>query len=390
MQLHRVQATFLDCPARLRGFVGGRGAGKSKIGAYDLLIKAKPGRTYMMVAPTYPMLRDASLKTFAELARHFGFIRYFAKADLSFTLGNGARVLCRSADNPDRLRGPNLSGVWMDEAGEIVREAFDIAIACLREAGEQGWLSATFTPKGRSHWTYRVFGEGTDGAMLFRASTADNPFLPPEFYDRVASQYSPLRQRQELEGEFVTLEGAEWPADWFGDAIWFDEWPPHDRGQKVVALDSSKGKGGKSGDYSAFVKAQWCDGVLYVDADLANDRNSSVIADTAVEIQAAWKPHFFGVEEEFGGEVLGADIVRRAAERKITLPLVAVTTEGVNKEVRIRRLTPYLSRSMIRFKANSPGAALLVDQLAEFPQGAHDDGPDALEMAIRVLSECGV
>jgi predicted phage terminase large subunit-like protein len=56
----------------------------------------------------------------------------------------------------------------------------------------------------------------------------------------------------------------------------------------------------------------------------------------------------------------------------------------VNKQVRIRRLTQYLGQKQIRFKANSPGARLLVNQLREFPLGDHDDGPDALEMAIRL------
>ena len=30
---------------------------------------------------------------------------------------------------------------------------------------------------------------------------------------------------------------------------------------------------------------------------------------------------------------------------------------------------------------------MLVDQLREFPTGKHDDGPDALEMAIRMGNE---
>ena len=62
----------------------------------------------------------------------------------------------------------------------------------------------------------------------------------------------------------------------------------------------------------------------------------------------------------------------------------------MNKQVRIRRLGPYLAQRRLRFKAGSPATALLVEQLREFPVGAHDDGPDALEMAIRLADElCG-
>ena len=66
------------------------------------------------------------------------------------------------------------------------------------------------------------------------------------------------------------------------------------------------------------------------------------------------------------------------------LPLVKIDNR-VNKHVRIRRLAPYLSRGNIRFRGDSPGTDLLVQQLREFPEGDHDDGPDALEMALRVM-----
>jgi predicted phage terminase large subunit-like protein len=59
----------------------------------------------------------------------------------------------------------------------------------------------------------------------------------------------------------------------------------------------------------------------------------------------------------------------------------------VNKQVRIRRLGPYLSTHRLRFKSDSPSTRLLVQQLQEFPVGDHDDGPDAAEMAIRLAAE---
>ena len=36
---------------------------------------------------------------------------------------------------------------------------------------------------------------------------------------------------------------------------------------------------------------------------------------------------------------------------------------------------------------NSPGTRLLVEQLKEFPIGDHDDGPDAVEMAVRLAAK---
>jgi len=55
--------------------------------------------------------------------------------------------------------------------------------------------------------------------------------------------------------------------------------------------------------------------------------------------------------------------------------------------VRIRRLGPYLAQRKLRFKSRSPGTALLIQQMKDFPVGDHDDGPDALEMALRLMME---
>ena len=51
---------------------------------------------------------------------------------------------------------------------------------------------------------------------------------------------------------------------------------------------------------------------------------------------------------------------RMSQERGILMPLYTLNNQ-VNKLVRIRRLTPYLSRRVVRFKGDSPGARLLVE-----------------------------
>src|SRR5262245_2710099 len=119
--LHPAQAFFRKSTARYRGFVGGRGAGKSFVGALDMLVRAsKPEcakRLYLITAPTYTMLRDSSLRSFEQLGQQLGLIKDIRRApdNMSTTLVNGAEVLFRSTDTPDRLRGPNISGCWMDE-----------------------------------------------------------------------------------------------------------------------------------------------------------------------------------------------------------------------------------------------------------------------------------
>lgn len=180
--------------------------------------------------------------------------------------------------------------------------------------------------------------------------------------------------------------GSEWPADWFGQDIWFNEWPTSWQ-VRTVALDPSKGSTeSKFGDYSAFVLlVVGQDGCLYVDADLSV-RNTSVIVDDALTIQRRFHADGFMVESNQFQFMLADEMWRRAQETNTYMPLFSVNNT-VNKLVRIRGLTHYLAKKRIRFKGGSQGAQLLVEQLRDFPLADHDDGPDALEMAIRMAGE---
>ena len=150
-----------------------------------------------------------------------------------------------------------------------------------------------------------------------------------------------------------------------------------------MALDPSKGKDARFGDYSAFAMlVVGGDGTLYVDANL-DIRNISVIVETALELQRTFVADGFAVETNQFQELLATELNRVANERGMHLPIFTMNNQ-VPKIVRIRRLTQYLSQGRVRFKAGSAGARLLVEQLRDFPNGDHDDGPDAFEMAVRM------
>ncbi|HPV12283.1 MAG TPA: phage terminase large subunit [Verrucomicrobiota bacterium] len=259
VDVHEAQQAFLDSEALYRGFVGGRGCGKSFVGALDLLLRAKDDRLYGVYAPTYPMLRDSSWRSFLDMAGQMRFIRKYNQTEMRVTLGNGAEVIFRSVDNPERARGPNLSGAWLDEASLMHQDAYTIIIACLREGGEQGWLSATFTPRGRQHWTYDTFGCGKPNTALFHAKTGDNPFLPSDFADTLRAQYPSQFAKQELEGEFVELAGNVFRRDWFRIV----EAAPD--GLRWVRYWDLAASVKESADYTASVAcALGTDGVLYL------------------------------------------------------------------------------------------------------------------------------
>ena len=156
---------------------------------------------------------------------------------------------------------------------------------------------------------------------------------------------------------------------------------------KIVALDPSKGRDARRGDYSAFVMLGVDrQGVLYVEADLARRPTPEMVADGRGAVPP-FRPDAFGVETNQFQELLAGEFDAEFRRQGIVGVQPWSIDNRVNKLVRIRRLGPYLSARRLRFKADSPGTRLLVEQLQQFPVGDHDDGPDALEMAIRLAGE---
>lgn len=172
----------------------------------------------MVLAPTYVMLSDSTFRSFLSIATSLKLISPGGIKNSpppSVKLVNGSEILFRSADDPERLRGPNLSGIWMDEASLMKEDVFKIAIGRLRAEGRQGWLSATFTPKGKQHWTYKIFATGAPDSFIRRIRTKDNPFLSKTFVGTLTRIYGQGQfARQELGGEFTEGDGRFNP-DWF-------------------------------------------------------------------------------------------------------------------------------------------------------------------------------
>lgn len=388
VRLHRVQYEFRHSPALYRAFVGGVSTGKSFVGTYDLIRRARRGRTYMVVGPTYTSLQDSTMKSFLGVARTLGVLDPAAlrlSAPPQLTLSFGADVLFRSADRPEMLRGPNLSGMLLDEASLMPRLVYDVGIGRLREGGEQGWLSATFTPKGPTHWTFEAFATGRPDTAIFQARTRDNPFNPPGFEAAVARQYGETQfARQELGGEFVQIEGAEFPAEWFDwPGFWFEDWPAA-LVFRVVYLDPSKGRDARGGDYQCYCLAGLGrDGTIYLDAELNREPVPAMIA-RGVRLCREWGPVDSLLLEDNGTMgFIGPEVERQAREAGVLLPWQTVTSREP-KLFRIRGLGGYLSRRQVRVR-NTPGGRLLRAQLGDVPFGQHDDGPDAASGAVRML-----
>jgi predicted phage terminase large subunit-like protein len=179
----------------------------------------------------------------------------------------------------------------------------------------------------------------------------------------------------------------EWPAELFGDWIWTppERWPERFL-LRVVCVDASKGTTDRPGDYSAIVfVGVGHDNLLYVDAIVERIPLDQIVRKTHAFCDR-YRPDFVGIEAEQFQELLIHEFRRQCGDR-FGWSVWKMFTQGVNKVARIRRLTRYVVNRELRFRADSPGCRILVDQLMDFPIADHDDGPDALEMCVRLPVE---
>ena len=147
------------------------------------------------------------------------------------------------------------------------------------------------------------------------------------------------------------------------------------------ACDPSLGKRHSRGDYSAIITAvidRRYDLVYVIDADIAR-RTPNETIDRIVTLSKLYEYYTFVVEtNQF--QVLLVDQLEQALKRhRISIDIEQVDHRS-NKQTRIEVLEPLVTRGVVRFSRRH---GTLMEQLRQFPLGAHDDGPDALEMVIR-------
>ena len=208
LEPHKQQFKFISSKAKFRAFIGGLGSGKTMIGCSEMIIYAlaNPGSFNAVIAPTYPMMRDVTRKTFFELCPQ-ELIKEFRKGDNTVVFKNGSEILFRSCDDPEKLRGPNLASFYGDEASLWPHMAWKILIGRIRQAGfkPKAWITAT--PKG-FNWIYEEFVEKKrEEYELIHCSSEENPYLPKDYIQSLKDSYTGVFAKQEIYGEFVAPEG---------------------------------------------------------------------------------------------------------------------------------------------------------------------------------------
>lgn len=155
----------------------------------------------------------------------------------------------------------------------------------------------------------------------------------------------------------------------------------------VGSNDPSLGKNKKSDTSSIFAIAKDVQtGYMYVViADIAKRKPDQIIED-AIENSRRLKRDYKRPYYQFGVETVQfqyyfAEIMRqKSAEVGEFLPIVEINSTQ-NKDARIQSLQPFVKNGYIKF---SKKHKTLLKQMMEYPMGKNDDGPDGLQMGVKL------
>ena len=112
-----------------------------------------------------------------------------------------------------------------------------------------------------------------------------------------------------------------------------------------------------------------------VEASIRKRLPDLIISDT-ISLQREYRCLLWFVESVQFQEFLRTSLMIEAAKQGVGISAVPIIP-AADKNLRIERLQPPIAAGLIRL---NPTQTTLIEQLQQWPNGAHDDGPDTLDM----------
>lgn len=372
--------------------LAGRGFGKTRTGAEWVREKVKRGAGRIaLIAPTAADARDIMVEGESGLLSvcwagdrtHDGDPigrPAYEPSKRRLTWENGAIATMFSAEEPERLRGPQHEAGWCDElaAWKHMQDTWDMFQFGLR-LGNQPQACVTTTPKPKKLIRTLKKDERT---IVTLGSTFDNtPNLARTFLRSVKEKYEGTRLgRQELFAELLDdVPGALWTADAFKPVR-----EPGDLVRVVVGVDPSGASGSEdetADEIGIVVAGKRADGSLVILEDASCRLSPNGWGRRAVERYHQHQAGVIVAERNFGGAMVEAVIKTADRNAKVTL-----VTASRGKAVRAEPVAALYEQGRVD---HMPGLEVLEQQMLHMASDGYvgDDSPDRLDAAVWALTE---
>jgi predicted phage terminase large subunit-like protein len=311
--------------------LAGRGWGKTRSGAEFVRLQKLAGCSRMaLVGATAADVRDIMVEgasgILATSPKHDR--PQYEPSKRRVTWSNGAMATTYSADEPERLRGPQHDLAWCDElAAWNYPESWDQLQFGMR-MGARPRTVVTTTPKPTKIIRGLVNREGVDVAVT-RGSTFENASnLAPAFLSEITKRYGGTRLgRQELQAEIL---------DDVPGALWQRAWIDRDRRERapelkriVVAIDPAVKSGDDSDETGLVVAGVGHDDHGYVLEDLSGRYQPHEWAKVAIAAYRRHEADRIVAEVNNGGEMV--ESVLRQVDASVSFKAVHASRGKVTR-----------------------------------------------------------
>jgi phage terminase large subunit-like protein len=382
-------------------FMAGRGAGKTRAGAEWVKHKVMQRiRHIALIAPT----ADSARKVMIE--GDSGILEGAFEGDIDIKgeivgrpvyepskrqlhWSNGSVATIYTAEEPERLRGPQHGALWADELASWPRskvrdnatEAWDNAMFGLRIGlNPQAMISTTPKPIPIIRELIRQSLGDNPTCVITRATTyANRAALASPFYSRIIQRYEGTRLgRQELLGEVIDeMEGALWSGAIIDQARLHGSLP--DMRRIVIGVDPAVTVSGQSSLTGIVVAGLGVDGLVYVLADLSGRLSPDRWAKVVIRAYDEFEADRIVAEGNQGGELVRVNIntVRK------NMPIRIVHARH-SKQARAEPVSALYEQGKVRHAKPFPELEL---QMTTWEPLGGEPSPDRLDAMVWAITD---
>ena len=390
-------------------FLAGRGSGKTRYAAETLwqLAWDSPKTRWLVSAPTYGDVKSVCFQGESGIMNVIprSIISKYRADDNELTLINGSIIQGIPASEPERFRGPQYHGGWLDElaAWQYLDEAWNMIQFGMR-LGERPILICTTTPKPKPLIIDLVNRDGDD-VIVTKASTYDNLInLAPTFKKQILQYEGTTLGRQEIMAEIIDPEeagiikrnmfrlwGANKPLPQFqyviqsydcatsdktaNDPTACTVWgvfKPEDRPTSVMLIDC------------------WSEHMQYPDLRPRVLEEATEIYGDPDEFGSGKKVDLILIEDKSAGISLIQDLQRAG------LNVRGYNPGRADKMMRLNIVSSIISKGLVYLPESDTNKNMVktwiepfVNQVCAYPEVRHDDYVDSMTQALRIMRDMG-
>jgi len=386
--------------------LAGRGAGKTRAAAEALSYWSweQPNTRWLVSAPTSGDLKGTCFEGDSGLLKVIpsNLIEKYNSSLHEIHLINGSLIKGIPASEPERFRGPQFHGGWLDElaAWEYLQESWDMIQFGIR-LGKRTKLICTTTPKPKDVILDLIGREGDD-VVITRASTYSNiKNLAPSFQKQILQYEGTNLGRQEIHAEIIDPEeGGIVKRDWI--RLWPDGKPfpklefiiqSYDCATSDKTVNDPTGCmtlgifKPTDGAMSVMVLDCWQDHLQYPDLRPKVIEEFETVYGSGKDRKLV---DLILVEDKSAGISLIQDLQRAH------LPVQAYNPGKADKIQRLSIVAPmiragrlWVPESSVRKGFVKDWAEGAVSQICSFPETVHDEYVDCISQGMRYLRDAG-